>query len=69
LIPTGTGWMLLNAQVINDSDQIVGFGTFGGQMHAFLLDSLSIPEPDAASLLVAGIGILGVCRPARRRIG
>ena len=65
LIGNGTGWVLLNAEAINDSGMIVGFGTFGGQMHAFLLDPLLIPEPGVASLLVAGIGILGVCRLAR----
>jgi probable HAF family extracellular repeat protein len=69
LIGTGTGWVLLNAQAINDSGMIVGFGNFGGQMHAFLLDPLLIPEPGAMSLFIIGIGILGVYRLRRRRIG
>jgi probable HAF family extracellular repeat protein len=67
LIGAGTGWVLLNAEAINDSGMIVGFGTFGGQMHAFLLDPLLIPEPGITSLLVAGIGLLGVYRLRRKR--
>src|SRR5450631_941287 len=69
LIGNGTGWVLLNAQSINDSGMIVGFGTFDGQIHAFLLDPLLIPEPGEMSLFVAGLGILGFYRLARRRSG
>ena len=37
LIPSGTGFVLEDATAINDSGQIVGYGTAQGQMHAFLL--------------------------------
>jgi probable HAF family extracellular repeat protein len=37
LIPTGSGWFLQQATAINDGGQIVGNGTVGGQVHAFLL--------------------------------
>jgi probable HAF family extracellular repeat protein len=37
LIPSGTGWVLQQANGINDNGQIVGTGTIGGQAHAFLL--------------------------------
>jgi probable HAF family extracellular repeat protein len=37
LIPPGSGWTLHEARSINDSGQIVGFGTFSGQTHAYLL--------------------------------
>ncbi|HEY8751377.1 MAG TPA: FG-GAP-like repeat-containing protein, partial [Tepidisphaeraceae bacterium] len=37
LIPAGSGWVLNAAQSINNNGQIVGYGTIGGQSHAFLL--------------------------------
>lgn len=36
-IPTDSGWVLTEAQAINDKSQIVGFGTINGQTRAFLL--------------------------------
>ena len=40
LIPTNTGWVLLQANGINDAGQIVGYGTIRGQDHAFVLTPL-----------------------------
>ncbi len=37
LIPANSGWVLQAANGINDSGQIVGYGTINGQTHAFLL--------------------------------
>lgn len=37
LIPSGSGWVLSEAHGINDRGQIVGFGKYNGQHHAFLL--------------------------------
>jgi probable HAF family extracellular repeat protein len=37
LIPSGTGWVLINANAINADGQITGYGTKGGHNHAFLL--------------------------------
>jgi probable HAF family extracellular repeat protein len=37
LIPTGSGWVLTEADGINASGQIIGMGTHSGQEHAFLL--------------------------------
>lgn len=37
LIPTASGWVLLDARGLNDKGQIVGSGTHGGKNHAFLL--------------------------------
>src|SRR5437667_90547 len=37
LIPSNTGWVLGEANGINDVGQIVGYGTIHGQTHAFLL--------------------------------
>jgi probable HAF family extracellular repeat protein len=36
MIPPGSPWYRLNASSINDSGQIVGFGTINGETHAFL---------------------------------
>jgi len=37
LIPANSGWVLQEARAINNKGRIVGFGTFSGQMRAFLL--------------------------------
>lgn len=37
LIPAGSGWVLIEAQGINSTGQIVGLGTHNGQEHAYLL--------------------------------
>jgi probable HAF family extracellular repeat protein len=37
LIPSNTGWVLVEAHGINDVGQIAGSGTIRGQTHAFLL--------------------------------
>ncbi|HLV78844.1 MAG TPA: FG-GAP-like repeat-containing protein, partial [Chthonomonadaceae bacterium] len=37
LIPAGTGWLLQEATGINARGQICGYGTLGGQVHAFVL--------------------------------
>ena len=39
MIPAGTGWVLTEATAINDSGQIVAYGSAHGQEHAFLLTS------------------------------
>ena len=52
LIDPASGWVLTQAHGINDSGQIAGQGTIGGQPHAFLLTPT--PEPASLSLLVLG---------------
>jgi len=42
LIPSASGWTLMEAADINESGQIVGFGAINNQTHAFLL----IPDED-----------------------
>ncbi len=37
LIPAVSGWVLINANAINNVGQITGYGTKGGNNHAFLL--------------------------------
>ncbi len=43
-IPINSGWVLEEARDINNSGDIVGFGTIGGQQHAFLLERFSGPD-------------------------
>ena len=38
LLPANSGWVLESATGINDTGQIVGYGTLGGQRRAFLMD-------------------------------
>ena len=37
LIPAGTGWVLINANAINNLGQITGYGTKNGSNHGFVL--------------------------------
>jgi probable HAF family extracellular repeat protein len=37
LIPSNSGWVLINANAVNNAGQITGYGTKGGYNHAFLL--------------------------------
>jgi probable HAF family extracellular repeat protein len=37
MIPSGSGWVLIDAEAINASGQIVGMGTVKGQEHGYLL--------------------------------
>ena len=67
LIAANSGWVLKEAYGINDGGQIVGMGTYQGQLRAFRLDpevrvqlsalgQASIPEPGMLTLL--GIGLV-----------
>jgi len=44
LLPSGSGWNLVEATDINDSGQIIGFGWFNADWHAYLLDPLQEVE-------------------------
>ena len=69
LIPSGSGWQLLEAYGINNAGQIVGEGLWNGQTHAFLLDSAlvqaalsitSVPEPGNAWAAAFGLVLVWV---------
>jgi probable HAF family extracellular repeat protein len=54
LIPANPGWTLTQANAINDSGQIVGFGfNPSGQTHAFLLTPVPVPHRATASAVVS----------------
>lgn len=62
ILPANSGWVLEQANAINDSGQIVGFGTIDGQTHGFLLNLTALSPSSAAAggaaftLTVTGIG-------------
>ena len=51
LIDPLAGWSLVDANSINDTGQIVGFGYHNAEAHAFLLTP--VPEPSSIALLLA----------------
>ena len=60
------GWLLTNAEDINDKGQIVGIASNAvtGQVNGFLLTP--VPEPETYALLLAGFGLVGFA--ARRKM-
>lgn len=68
LLPNGSGWTLLEAQAINSSGQITGYGFFNGQGHAFLLtpDQPTV-TPEPSSIVLLGTGVCGLALARRRR--
>ena len=65
LIDRTLGWTLTDATGINESGQIVGYGTIasGGPIHAFLLT----PIPEPSTLVLLGIGAMSLLAYAWRR--
>jgi probable HAF family extracellular repeat protein len=70
LLPTGSGWQLLEAYGINDSGDIVGSGLFDGVASSFLLTPAgvvsAVPEPSAAPAIAIALALLLVSLRSRR---
>jgi probable HAF family extracellular repeat protein len=62
LLPANSGWILRDAQAINDLGQIVGFGNIGGQQHAYLLS----PVPEQSTIVLFAAGAIPLVLLARR---
>lgn len=60
LIDNALGWTLTHASDINNSGQITGYGTIGGEEHAFLLTP--IPEPGTITLLLCSLASVVIMR-------
>jgi len=70
LIDSSLGWELKIAYDINESGQIVGYGSYnGGNDHAFLLtpDQQPGPVPEPATILLFGTGLAGIVGSGIRR--
>lgn len=75
LIDANSGWVLTEANGINDIGSIVGTGFINGQQHAYIatlvgtlpdvFEVSTIPEPEAYAMLLAGLGLVGFS--ARRK--
>jgi probable HAF family extracellular repeat protein len=76
LIPANSGWTIESLTDINDSDQIVGLGSYDGQERAFLLtpnsltadtvNQIAAPIPEPSLLLLASLPLLQSLRRRRR---
>lgn len=64
---SGAGWTLTRATDINESGQIVGYGTINGATHGFLLSAAAVPEPSSLLLLCTASGGMIVSRLLRRK--
>jgi hypothetical protein len=68
LIAPGLGWILLEGRALNDAGQITGYGTIGGQTHAFVLTPVMVAEvPEPGTLALMGAGIIGLGLVRRRK--
>ena len=66
LLRANSGWVLRDAQAINDLGQIVGFGDIDGQQHAYLLSP--VPEPSTFGLAMAVVPLaISAWRRRRKR--
>jgi hypothetical protein len=57
ILSQDSGWVLSSAFGINDSGQIIGQGSFNGEVHSYLL-SPAAPVPEPSTMFLLGTGII-----------
>ncbi len=70
LIDPASGWTLWRAESINDSGQIVGYGSYNGQTRGFLLTLApgAVPEPASWAMMIAGFAFAGAAMRRQRAV-
>ena len=68
LIDPASGWVIAEANAINDLGQIAGTACRDGQCYAVRLDlaPVDVPEPGMWMLMATGLAMLGYMGPGRR---
>jgi probable HAF family extracellular repeat protein len=64
VLPTGSGWILRTAEGINAYGDIVGFGSFQGQVRGYMLQA--VPEPGPLAF-IGTLGCIGLPYLLRKR--
>lgn len=67
LVANGQGWQFSQAQSINESGQIVGWGSFNGQGRSFLLSP--VPEISSVAMVLWSLFAAALYRISTSRIG
>jgi probable HAF family extracellular repeat protein len=77
VLPANSGWNLFSAIDINDGGQIIGDGEYHGQERGFLLtpittsspgaNTIPLPDPAAAGLIVSPLVIFAMRRSMRKQ--
>lgn len=71
LLPSNSGWELLDAYGINDSGQITGVGLYDGQLSAFVLTDppslTAAPEPSMPLVTGVALALIGFLRRRANR--
>ena len=67
LIPSASGWQLLEAYGINASGDITGIGLLNDHPAAFLLEPDPVPEPRSLSVILIALGLFAaICGSVRK---
>ena len=68
-IDVSSGWVISDAQGINDVGQIAatGYNSSTGATHALLLSPAAVPEPETYAMMLVGLALVGGTTRRRKR--